>query len=113
MNDPKDPKNFKPGIYSHYKRPGNYIALHLASHHDTDELFVVYVCGETGRVRMREWATEGKDSWTDFMHNGYVPSKLEALTDRLAHLMERSFIKQDVRRRVAAFGQAKATLLAT
>lgn len=67
MNEHQDPKNFKPGIYKHYKRPGNYIALCLSSHHDTDELFVVYVCGETGRVRMREWATPGKDSWSDRM----------------------------------------------
>ena len=62
-----DPANFKPGIYVHYKREGNYVALALVSHHDTDELFVMYVCGETGRTRIREWATVGKDSWSDVM----------------------------------------------
>jgi hypothetical protein len=65
MQPHQDPLNFKPGIYHHYKRPGNYIALSLVSHHDTDEVFVLYVCGDTGRVRVREWATEGKDSWSD------------------------------------------------
>lgn len=62
--------NFKPGIYKHHKRPGNYIALHLATHHDSDELFVVYICGDTGRVRLREWATPGKDSWSDIVDQG-------------------------------------------
>ena len=80
MKEHQDPKNFKPGIYTHHKRPGNYVALFLTSHHDTDELFVVYVCGETGRTRLREWATEGKDSWSDFIRYDYPPSKIEADT---------------------------------
>ncbi len=62
-----DPKNFKPGKYKHYKRAGHYVALQLVTHHDTDELFVVYVCGDTGRVRIREWASRGKDSWSDLV----------------------------------------------
>lgn len=45
MQPYQDPKNFKPGIYTHYKRPGNYIALALVSHHDTDELFVACLSG--------------------------------------------------------------------
>lgn len=67
MQPHQDPKNFKPGTYQHYKREGNYVALALVSHHDTDELFVMYVCGSTGRTRIREWATEGKDSWSDLL----------------------------------------------
>ena len=71
-SSPIDSKHFKPGIYEHYKRAGNYVALQLVSHHDTDELFVVYVCGSTGRTRIREWSTPGKDSWSDLVE---VPSK--------------------------------------
>ncbi len=56
--------DFKPGLYEHYKG-GQYFALHLVRHHETDELFVVYVCPKHGTISIREWATEGKDSWTD------------------------------------------------
>ena len=75
MQPYKDPENFKPGIYKHYKREGNYIALALVSHHDTDELFVVYVCGETGRTRIREWASSDKDSWSDMV--GYDTTEMK------------------------------------
>lgn len=73
MQEHQDPKNFKPGTYEHYKRSGNYVALALVSHHDTDELFVMYICGETGRTRIREWATEGKDSWNDMVVPEFNP----------------------------------------
>ncbi len=57
---------FKAGLYEHYKG-GKYRALALVAHHDTEELFVVYVPydhPESG-VRIREWASPAKDSWTD------------------------------------------------
>jgi len=59
-----NPELFKPGIYEDYKGD-RYFALHLAHHHETGELFVVYVCPIHGTISMREWATPGKDSWTD------------------------------------------------
>jgi hypothetical protein len=62
VHQPAD--EFKAGVYEHYKG-GLYLALHLARHHDTGELFVFYMCLLNGTLWMREWATPGKDSWTD------------------------------------------------
>lgn len=55
---------FKPGLYEHYKG-GRYIALHLVRHHESNELFVVYVSCSHGTINIREYATPGKDSWCD------------------------------------------------
>lgn len=46
---------FKPGLYRHYKG-GFYRALFLASHHETEQQFVVYVPLEypASGVRVRE-----------------------------------------------------------
>jgi hypothetical protein len=55
---------FLPGLYEHYKG-GVYRALHLVEHHETGELFVVYVSMKHGSLHLREWASVGKDSWTD------------------------------------------------
>ncbi len=55
---------FKPGLDEHYKG-GRYIALHLVRHHESNELFVVYVSCSHGTVNIREYASPGKDSWTD------------------------------------------------
>lgn len=59
-----DPESFKPGLYRHCKG-GYYIAGHLAHHHESRELMVDYYCWDTGTRNVREWATPGKDSWTD------------------------------------------------
>lgn len=58
------PLEFKPGRYEHYKG-GQYVALHLVMHHESGELFVVYVSCTYASLHLREWASEGKDSWTD------------------------------------------------
>ncbi len=64
------PEDFRPGLYLHYKG-GKYRALHLVHHHDTRERFVVYVSMEHGSVNIREFSSEGKDSWSDLVeHNG-------------------------------------------
>jgi hypothetical protein len=55
---------FQPGVHRHYKG-GTYTALGLASHHETDEVMVLYVSHTYGKVRLRELASPGKDSWTD------------------------------------------------
>lgn len=60
---------FKPGVYRHYKG-GRYRALHRVKHHETGELFVVYVSLTYGSLHLREWATPGADSWTDILPNG-------------------------------------------
>lgn len=61
---PPDPSEFKPGAYEHYKG-GKYFALALGRHHESGELMVAYVsCSHVG-MSFREWATPGKDSWTD------------------------------------------------
>jgi hypothetical protein len=65
-----EPEAFRPGLYVHYKG-GQYRALHLAQHHDTREWLVVYVSMTHGTVNVREWASPGKDSWTDLVeHEG-------------------------------------------
>lgn len=33
----------------------------------------MYVCGETGRTRIREWASSDKDSWSDFIRKDLKP----------------------------------------
>lgn len=58
--------DFKPGLYEHYKG-GQYIALHLVRHHESDELFVVYVSLTKGTINIREYASPGKDSWCDMV----------------------------------------------
>jgi hypothetical protein len=64
MSNSHPPSDFKPGVYEHYKA-GRYFALHIVRHHETNELFVVYVCPTHQTISIREWATPGKDSWTD------------------------------------------------
>lgn len=59
-------ENFKHGIHQHYKG-GFYRALMLVSHHETEELFVVYLSLKNGSLRLRELATPGKDSWLDMI----------------------------------------------
>lgn len=63
--------SFRPGLYRHYKG-GLYIALFLCSHHETGETFVAYVSQEhlDSGVRLREWCSPGKDSWTDDVDGG-------------------------------------------
>lgn len=59
-------ESFRPGLYTHYK--GSYYrALFLGRHHETRELLVAYVPYDhpESEVQFREWATPGKDSWTD------------------------------------------------
>lgn len=58
--------DFRPGLYQHYKG-AFYYALFLLTHHDTGEVFVAYVSQDhlASGVRLREWASSGKDSWTD------------------------------------------------
>ncbi len=60
----RDPSEFKPGIYRHYKGD-KYVALHIARHHETNEPLVVYFCPKHGTISVREWDSEGKDSWCD------------------------------------------------
>lgn len=57
---------FKPGRYEHYKG-GHYVALMLVTHHETEEKHVVYVSCDHETIRLREWASPGKDSWTDLI----------------------------------------------
>lgn len=65
----KDPKDFKPGVYKHYK--GDlYRALMLVHHHETRDFMVVYVSLGHGSVNVREYATPGRDSWTDVVNVG-------------------------------------------
>lgn len=65
----KDPADFKPGLYQHYT--GDlYRALMLVNHHETREHMVVYVSLKHGSSNVREYATEGKDSWTDVVNVG-------------------------------------------
>lgn len=59
-----DPATFKPGIYEHYKGE-KYIALFLGRHHESNELFVAYVCFGHNTISFREWDSPGKDSWND------------------------------------------------
>jgi hypothetical protein len=78
---PSEPSPFRPGLYEHYKG-GQYIALNLVRHHETNELFVVYVSLSHGTVSIREYATPGKDSWCDVMHRTYDlfdPTKLKGM----------------------------------
>lgn len=62
-------KEFKPGLYEHYKG-GKYRALHLVKHHETEELYVVYVSLTYGSIYLREWQMPTADSWTDIMPDG-------------------------------------------
>ncbi len=62
-------ESFKPGLYQHY-RGGDYIALQLVRHHETEELFVVYVSCSHNTVSIREFHTPGKDSWCDLVEYG-------------------------------------------
>lgn len=76
--DRTNPENFKPGVYQHYKGD-TYTAMLLVRHHETEELFVLYLSHDSkhGTPRMREWATPGKDSWTDnvaFQEAAYGPT---------------------------------------
>jgi hypothetical protein len=61
-----DPKNFKPGLYQHYKG-GTYMATMLVEHHETHVLYVVYTSMGSGKKYAREWASVGASSWTDFV----------------------------------------------
>jgi hypothetical protein len=54
------------GVYEHYKGD-EYIALHLVTHHETDEKFVVYISLKYGTLKIREYNTPGKDSWCDMV----------------------------------------------
>ncbi len=72
--------DFKPGLYEHYKG-GRYIALHLVRHHESSELFVVYVSCSHGTVNIREYASPGKDSWCDIMYRTYDLFDPEKLND--------------------------------
>lgn len=60
------PESFMVGLYEHY-RGGLYTATGLSRHHDTRELFVEYVSLTTGAKCTREYASAGKDSWTDLV----------------------------------------------
>jgi hypothetical protein len=64
------PTDFKLGLYEHYKGD-RYIALHLTRHHETGELFVVYVSCKNGVSYIREYASPGADSWTDLLTPKY------------------------------------------
>jgi hypothetical protein len=67
-------KDFKPGLYRHYKG-GLYLALMLVHHHQTRELMVVYAslqyAQENGMVphsvRPFKSPLPGDDSWTDIV----------------------------------------------
>lgn len=59
-------EDFRVGLYEHY-RGGRYNATGLSRHHDTREFFVEYVSLTTGEKCTREYATPGKDSWTDLV----------------------------------------------
>lgn len=64
--DQRDPANFKPGVYAHYKG-SMYTALMLVHHHDSRELLVVYLSHSHGTLNVREWYVPGSDSWTDMV----------------------------------------------
>lgn len=55
-------KDFKPGVYEHYKG-GLYTALMLVTHHETKHLYVVYVSHTTGETWLRPLDKQGEDSW--------------------------------------------------
>lgn len=64
---------FKPGVYQHYKG-GYYLALGLVTHHETGEMFVKYAAlrGPEDKKphrgeEIREYASQGKDSWIDLV----------------------------------------------
>lgn len=59
-------EEFKPGKYKHYKG-GEYVALHLVTHHESGQKFVVYVSCTHGSLHLREFRTPGADSWTDII----------------------------------------------
>lgn len=67
LHVPSAPKAFLLGLHEHYKG-GKYVAISLALHHESREYFVVYVSQTTGAQCIREYATEGKDSWTDLVN---------------------------------------------
>jgi hypothetical protein len=60
---------FQFGKYVHYKG-GEYVALHLAYHHESREIMVVYVSCEKGTINVRPLNTPGQDSWWDLVYNG-------------------------------------------
>jgi hypothetical protein len=57
-------EEFRPGKYRHYKG-GEYVALHLVTHHESGDKFVVYVSCTHGSLHLREFRKVGADSWTD------------------------------------------------
>ena len=60
-------EGFQAGLYLHYKG-GHYRALHLVTHHDSQERFVVYISMEHPEtIRLREFDTPGKESWSDII----------------------------------------------
>lgn len=76
---------FKPGIYQHYKG-GFYIALFLVSHHENGELFVVYISTDHKTTKIREYATPGKDSWTDQMSIPYSGTNSDRIVPRFRYI---------------------------
>lgn len=57
---------FQPGLYEHH-RGGLYRGLFIATHHETNQPFVIYVPYEhpESGMRLREWHTIGARSWRD------------------------------------------------
>lgn len=57
---------FHPGLYRHYKG-GIYRALFTTTHHETGEIFVVYVSQDhmDSGMKIRELLSPRKDSWND------------------------------------------------
>lgn len=91
----KDPKEFQPGLYEHYKGD-RYIALHIVSHHETNELFVVYVSCSHGTINLREWDSPGKDSWCDPVTKVDLPSRClpeYAIVPRFQYLLPALHVK--------------------
>lgn len=64
---PSAPETLLLGLHEHYKG-GKYVAVSLARHHESRNHFVVYISQTTGAQCIREYATEGKDSWTDLVN---------------------------------------------
>jgi hypothetical protein len=71
FTSPRDPRNFNPGMYRHARSGTICIAEQLVRHHETGELYVVYVSldGATSDHqvphRLQEWATN--EAWTDLV----------------------------------------------
>ncbi len=71
----RDIQEFKPGLYKHYKG-GFYIALFLVRHHETGDFLVVYTSSKDHTVSVREWDSQGKDSWCDEVEDRWAsPNK--------------------------------------